>query len=68
MTTMSMNTARPVIFADRAAARPTVRIPTFRPLATTPVVEWCIEHVPGIAGRFSLALVPFSLLTWMFSV
>ncbi len=69
MTTMSMNTARPAIFTGRAPARPAVRTPSFRGRTTTSLlVDWCIERVPGIAGRFGLALVPFSLLAWMFSV
>ena len=68
MTTMSMNTTRSAIFADRPATRPAVRTPAARAQAISPVVAWCIGHVPGIVGRFGLALVPFSLLAWMFSV
>ena len=68
MNTMSMNTVRPMIFTGCVAARPAARTPTSRAWATSPVVVWCVERVPGIVGRFGLALVPFSLLTWMFSV
>ena len=68
MTTMSMNTTRLAIFADRTASSPALRIPAVRGQAMSPVIDWCVEHVPGIAGRFGLALVPFSLLAWMFSV
>ncbi len=68
MTTISMNTGRSAIFADRTASRPAVRIPAVRTRTASPVVAWCIEHVPGVAGRFGLALVPFSLLAWMFTV
>ena len=68
MTSMSMNTSRSVIFVGRAPSRPAVRIPAARAQAPSPIVEWCVERAPGIVGRFGLALVPFSLLAWMFSV
>ncbi len=73
MTSMSMNTGRTVIFTARTGSRPAARIvavrtPAVRAHAPSPVVEWCIGRAPGIVGRFGLALVPFSLLAWMFSV
>ena len=75
---MSITPGRTVIFTERAAPRvaarvpvvwvPAVRVPAPRVRAPSPVVAWCVERVPGIVGRFGLALVPFSLLAWMFSV
>ncbi len=34
--------------------------------ASAVVADWCLEHVLDAAGGLTLAMVPFSLLAWMF--
>lgn len=67
MTTMSIDANRPVSIQDWSA-RPALwkQQQALFGCTSKRIVTWRIGQVPGVAGRFVLALVPFSLLSWMF--
>ena len=67
MTTMSMNvdyTARQGTLSSLSTSITTVLDRFDR--ASAVAADWCLEHVLDAAGGLTLAMVPFSLLTWMF--
>ena len=67
MTTLSMNAGYQ---ADRRAASLHDLLPMQRLAeigqAFAPGIEWCHEHLLDMTGGLTLAMVPFSLLTWLF--
>ena len=67
MTTMSMN----VDYTANHSGLSLLSTPLTNALdrfdrASTIAADWCVEHVLDAAGGLALAMVPFSLLTWMF--
>ena len=67
MTTMTMNAA----YATDYRRHPVRAVlPLHRLAAAGHIlaqgVEWCQEHMLDMTGGFTLAMVPFSLLAWMF--
>ncbi len=65
MTTMTINTSRPPCFHDQSV-RPELWQQALLGHTSRIVLDLHLEQVPGVMGRLVLALVPFSLLSWMF--
>jgi hypothetical protein len=67
MTTMSITLVRPTAFSNRPAHRDGLaRMAAARARASSPIINRQLGRVLGVTGRFTLALVPFSFLAWMF--
>ncbi len=67
MTTMTMNAG----YATDYRQQPLRAILPMQGLtalgqAMAPGIEWCHEHLLDMTGGFTLAMVPFSLLSWLF--
>lgn len=68
MTTMSMNVDYTTA-QDRGPSALSTSLATALDRfdrASAVAADWCLEHVLDAAGGLTLAMVPFSLLAWMF--
>lgn len=68
MTTISMHAGNSAIFGNRPASRGIAarRLDASHRAARSPAMTPYFRNAFGAAGRFALALLPFSFLAWMF--
>ena len=67
MTTMSMNVDYTARHNGPSALSTSLTTALDRfDRASAVATDWCLEHVLDAAGGLTLAMVPFSLLAWMF--